>query len=435
MLKDFQEHIHTHFPILEATPFLIACSGGIDSMVLLDLCQQAKLTFGIAHCNFHLREEESNEDEAFLKQYAQHHNIPCYIKGFDTVSYGNQHKLNTQLAARELRYKWFLQLLQEYNYSKILTAHHADDNLETFLINLSRGSGIEGLTGIPEQTTTLARPLLPFSRAQIVSYAKERAIEWREDRSNKETKYVRNKIRHKIVPLLKEIEPNFLNQLSKSQTFLQQSADIAQRKIQEEKHRLFKEDGATYKIEVAALKKLKPLDGYLFGFFREYGFTEWSNVKTLLDAESGKEIYSKTHRLVKDRTHVILHPITIVDTDQYPIGENETVISVPIAMTINHVEAITHTASNILYIDQEALKYPLVVRKWKEGDYFYPFGMKGKKKLSKYFKDEKIDVVAKSEQWILCSGDAIVWVIGKRADDRFKVTPTTNKILKLEVNQ
>lgn len=414
------------------------------------------------------------------------------------------------MAARELRYTWFNKIMREYGYEILVTAHHADDNLETFLINLSRGTGIEGLIGIPEKTDTIARPLLAFSRAQITAYAQAENIEWREDNSNVETKYLRNNIRHKIVPLLKELNPDFLNKFGETQHFLSQTASIADDRLKNIKSTLFLMDigssndtgfstdygyssetglssdsgsssktgfstdsGRVVRIPIAKLLALSPLQGYLYGLFGEYGFTEWNDVENLLHAMSGKEVRSKTHRLIKDRDYLLLTEIPTAastmplesdalpsalntlpsipntldskrntppwpsagmdKTKEFSIEEGQRNVKTPLKIKISEVDVIGETGAHILYVSQKALKYPLTLRKWENGDYFYPLGMQGKKKLSKFFKDEKVDVLAKERQWLLCSKDAVVWVIGRRADERFKVLDNTQNILKFEL--
>ncbi len=361
------------------------------------------------------------------------------------MGYVDKHKVSVQMAARELRYAWFAEIMQKNGIKTLVTAHHADDNLETFLINLSRGTGIEGLIGIPEKKDNIARPLLPFSREQIEAYAHDNNIHWREDSSNSDTKYLRNNIRHRILPLLKALNPNFSGNFKNTQNYLSQTAAIADNHINQLRAAIFKKHeryvtkeknerkSEIVKIPITALSDLKPLQGYLYGLFNAYGFTEWNDVENLLTAMSGKEVRSQTHRLVKDRDFILLTEIKLNENHTYPIQENHSEIEKPVQMSIVKVDAIAETGSHILYVPKKALKYPLSLRKWEKGDYFCPFGMKGTKKLSKFFKDEKIDVIAKENQWLLCSDDAIIWVVGRRADERFKVTENTEEIIKFEL--
>ncbi len=431
MLQAFKEHIEKNFPDLFVQQSLLACSGGVDSVVLAHLCHNAGLNFSLAHCNFQLRGSESDKDEQLVRNLAKALDKNIHVIHFDTIGYMNKNKSTVQIATRNLRYQWFAKIMEENNIPTLMTAHHADDNLETFLINLSRGTGIDGLTGIPEKTPTISRPLLPFSRDEIKVYAISKGIQWREDGSNSETKYLRNNIRHNIVPLLKELHPTFLQNFKATQKRLVATSEIAADHIQKIKEDIFTDDGEMVKIEISVLKHLHPLKGYLFGLFKDYGFTEWNDVANLLSASSGKEIHSKTHRLVKDREFLLLSKFLPEDEQVFTIKENEAEVDYPISLHFQQVSKIGEQGKNVLFVDKETLKYPLRLRKWKKGDYFYPLGMQGKKKLSKFFKDEKVDVISKQRQWLLCSDDKIVWVIGRRPDERFKITDATNKIVKV----
>lgn len=434
MQNEFRKHIEEHFPELLQNKFLLACSGGLDSVVLAHLSNQCELDFSLAHCNFQLRGTDSDQDEQFVRELAKQLNKSLWVEHFNTKAYVNDHKVSVQMAARELRYDWFKDLMAKHQIKTLVTAHHADDNLETFLINLSRGTGLKGLSGIPAKTDMISRPLLPYSRVQLSEYAKENNIQWREDRSNAETKYLRNKIRHDIIPLLKETHPTFLHNFQTTQRNLQQIVAISDIHLSNLKKELFREDGEVVRISTEALLALDPIGAYMYGLFNAYGFTAWNDVVQLITAMSGKEIRSKTHRLLKDRDELILGKIEEEQINSYTIEETTTAIEEPVAMTITLVNNIGETGPDVLYIDKETLKYPLVLRKRQKGDYFYPLGMQGRKKLSKFFKDEKMDVFSKEKQWLLCSDTDIVWVVGKRLDNRFKITPRTKKILKITLN-
>lgn len=433
MLEKFKKHIIDHFPSLLKTPFLLACSGGVDSVILTHLCAQLKLDFSLAHCNFKLRGTESDKDEEFVQDLANKLSLKNYVTIFDTTDYVSKNKVSVQMAARELRYNWFADLIEKERYEIVVTAHQADDNLETFLINLSRGTGIDGLTGIPAKTKTILRPLLPFSREEILAYAKTNKIEWREDASNAETKYLRNKIRHHIVPHLKELHPTFLDNFKRTTSHLTNTATIAQHNIDQIKQKLFRHEGNTMKISIEKIKELKPVNAYLYPLFSDYGFTEWQDVAGLLTAMSGKEVRSKTHRLLRDRECLLLQSIKVSEEQVYQIQKGEEIIDTPISLRFTDVGIIEKTPNNCIFIDKDVLKHPLSIRKWQEGDILYPFGMKGKKKLSKFYKDEKMDVFSKERQWLLCSNDQIVWVIGKRADARFSVTEKTKNKLRIDL--
>ena len=437
MIEQFKSHISNKLSFLDNGRLLLAISGGIDSVVLTYLCHQLKLNIALAHCNFNLRGKESDADEDFVLQLADNLDLEVFIESFDTKSYAEERKLSIQMAARELRYHWFEELSEQLKFDYILTAHHADDNLETFLINLSRGTGLEGLTGIPEINDNIVRPLLEFSRQDIEDYAKRHKLKWREDISNASTKYVRNKLRHEVIPALKDINPQLLQNFKNTVNHLQDSKSIINDSIQNLISKgviILTETGM--QIDVSLIKTFKNPKAYLYYILNGYGFTEWNDVVNLLEAQSGKQVFSEQWRLIKDRNYLIL-------TERHSKGIQERIgidsewnnIEIPIGiLNFAKVEKIlTHNPDSI-YVDKDVLKFPLSIRKWQEGDYFYPYGMKGKKKLSKYFKDEKMSLVDKENIWLLCSGEDIVWVIGKRPDDRFKVTENTQQILKIELS-
>ncbi|QWX85060.1 tRNA lysidine(34) synthetase TilS [Cellulophaga sp. HaHaR_3_176] len=433
MLEEFKKHIDINFNNLKENHFLLACSGGVDSVVLVYLCRALNLNFSIAHCNFQLREKESDIDEDFVRKLAKKQNVGIHVTKFKTVDYMNLNKVTLQVGARELRYDWFNKIMAKYDIPTLVTAHHSDDNLETFIINLSRGTGVEGLTSIPEKTGFISRPLLYFSQDQILAYAKENAIEWREDKSNQETKYLRNKIRHKIVPLLKELHPTFLRNFSNTQSYLGETAQVLEQEIKKAKAFHFIKEGAITKINIESLNNLNPKQTYIYHFFKEYGFVDVQAVIDLMAAMTGKELLSSTHRLLKDRNYLLLQELSVEGSEVYFIQEGEKEIEIPVQLKIELISNVVTVDLNTIYTDVSSLKFPLIVRKWKFGDYFHPFGMKGVKKLSKFYKDEKYSRIAKEEQWLLCSEDNIVWVIGKRFDNRFRVTNQTKNILKFTV--
>jgi len=340
------------------------------------------------------------------------------------------------MAARELRYTWFTELAEQLKFDYILTAHHADDNLETFLINLTRGTGLEGLTGIPEINEKFVRPLLSFSSDVIEGYAKKNNIKWREDSSNKSVKYLRNRLRHQVIPILKEINPSLLqsfqttiNNLNESSVIIKNSIDVFLKKTIESI------DDNEVKFKISEFKKLNNQKPYLFESLKEFGFTEWNDIINLLDAETGKQVFSKTHRLIKNREHLLLSEINLVEKKSISIPKHVNKFKTPFGILfLDKVDALFGKHSNIIYVDNDILKFPLTIRKYKTGDIFYPLGMTGKKKVSKYFKDEKLSLLDKENTWLLCSGEDIVWVINRRADHRFRVTEKTKSILKIRLD-
>jgi tRNA(Ile)-lysidine synthase len=351
-------------------------------------------------------------------------NIPVFTTQFDTEAFAKDYKLSTQVAARELRYSWFYELIETKNFDYILTAHHADDNLETFIINLTRGTGLDGLTGIPEQNDRVIRPLLYFSREEILNYAQENNIEWREDSSNASNKY-----------LLKEINPNFLSAFQKTQSYLQESQEMVEDASIMIYQQVAKEAGDDIHFDLNQLKKLPNYKSYLYQWLNEFGFLAWKDIYDLVGGQSGKQVFSEEFRLLKNRETLILSPISEVNENQeYEINEGETEVNFPLNLKLCQVDDITIDSNKAIFVDAKKIHFPLVLRKWNEGDVFHPFGMNGKsKKVSKLFKDEKLSLIEKEKIWILCSDNQIVWVIGIRQDERFKIENTTNKILKIEL--
>lgn len=455
MIEAFKKHIDAHFSFFKDSRLLIAVSGGVDSVVLAHICHNIGLNVALAHCNFNLRGEESDKDEAFVLDLAENLDVEVFIQNFDTKVYAEENKCSIQMAARELRYDWFKELSHQLNFEYVLTAHHADDNLETFLINFTRGTGLNGLTGIPPLNENVARPLLPFSREAIAHFAKSSRIEWREDSSNSSRKYLRNKLRHEVVPILKGINPQLLDSFQNTLENLNDTADIVEESLNAVAKRAIDsidENHITFKI--SEFKKVNNPKAYMFEMFKDYGFTEWNDVVDLLDAETGKYVSSNTHKLTKHREFIILsscHPEWRLRLSK-PISESQNKSFVIDEVTLSKVkdkpieiitplgilffdeaDAIKDNTKSCIYVDKQKLKLPLELRLWKTGDVFYPLGLKGKKKVSKYLKDEKLTPNEKENTWVLTSNNDIVWVVGKRADERFKITDNTKQILKIEL--
>jgi tRNA(Ile)-lysidine synthase len=432
MLTKFQNHIITNFPFLLKSRFFIAVSGGIDSMVLVHLFQHFRFEFGLLHCNFKLRGDESDADMRFIHDYAEANNLQLKIGFFETEKIAKEMKVSIQVAARELRYQWFYEQMVENNVDFVATAHHLDDCLETFLINLSRGTGLEGLTGIPIQNDKIFRPLLPFSREEIEDYATKNNIKWREDSSNASDKYLRNKFRHDVIPILKEINPNFLVSFENTISHLKQTQSLAADASKSLYSKVVTKNENQISIDLLKLLKYENYKSYLFDWLQPFGFSDWTAVYDLIHAQSGKQVHSESHTLLKNRETLLLFPKQEITNDVvYWIQKGQNEVKFPLKLTFCNVDDISHEPTNTIFVEEETLQFPLLIRKWHEGDLFFPFGMNGKKKLSKFFKDEKFSLLDKSNTWLLCSDNQIVWVIGSRQDDRFKVTETTTRILKI----
>lgn len=435
MLEKLKNHLAESFPFLEQKKLFLAVSGGLDSLVLLHLFQQLPYEIAILHCNFQLRGLESFGDQNFVQEYADTNGIPLFFTQFDTTAFANDYKLSTQVAARELRYNWFYEQLETKNFDYVLTAHHADDNLETFLINLSRGTGLDGLTGIPPQNDSIIRPLLPFSRQEIENYAKEHHIQWREDSSNASDKYLRNKIRHNLIPILKELNPAFMSSFEKTQNYLQEAQTMVEDASIIVYQQVAKQEGDAIYFDLKQLKRLPNYKSYLYQWLNEFGFKAWDDVYDLVESQSGKQVFSTDYRLLKDRDSLILSPLNLENENQeYLIETPQEQINIPLNLSFSKVAEISIVSNTTIFVDEDKLQFPLVLRHWREGDSFKPFGMEGKsKKVSKLFKDEKLSLIEKENTWLLCSNNQIVWVLGIRQDDRFKIDNTTKNLLKIQI--
>lgn len=434
MRSKFLDILTRSYPNLQSSTLLVAVSGGVDSMVLVDLLKNCGISFVVAHCNFMLRGEESNQDAQFVEEYCTKYSIIQHSIAFDTTTYAQTHKQSTQIAARELRYHWFDQLMQENGYTHLATAHHLDDSLETFLINFTRGTGMEGLLGI-QQTDKIIRPLLSFTRDEILSYAKANGLVWREDSSNASDKYLRNKIRHHIIPTLKEINPTLLDNFNSTLTHLNQASGFAQEMATQVLSEWLEQKGDQQWLPILKLKSLTNYSYVLYQWLSDYGFTAWEDIYNLVDSQSGKQIFSPTHVLLKDRSHLILSAqAKMLDTESYFIDEDSTSGAIPISIRLQDVAMAEEDFNeNVIYVDKNLLNFPLQLQKWSEGDYFCPKGMGGKrKKVSKFFKDEKFTLFQKQETWILKSAGEVIWIVSHRQDERFTVKPNTRSILKIE---
>nr|WP_297307238.1 tRNA lysidine(34) synthetase TilS [uncultured Flavobacterium sp.] len=438
MLAEFQKHLNQKFPLLKDKKLLLAVSGGVDSMVLLDLFSRLDYNIAVAHCNFNLRGNESDLDEKLVDEYCLKNQIKFYGSSFDTKSYAMLHKQSIQIAARELRYNWFDELIENYKIDYLLTAHHLDDSVETFLINFIRGTGIDGLLGIPETNDKTIRPLLTFSREDIVNYANKNNILWREDASNATTKYLRNKIRHDIVPVFKEKNPDFLksfqqtvNNLSDVKALMEDASEIIKNEVSVVSE-------YELKIDVSKLKLNRNYKAYLHSWLKDYGFRAWNDIYDLVDARSGKIIYSENYILLKDRDYLILDQKKDKEIQEYYIFKENKLISYPISVIFGtfETESLNSNNKNLIFIDEDKLVFPLKLRRKQEGDFFFPYGMKGKKKVSKFFKDEKFSKFEKENTWILENGNKdIIWIIGHRMDERFKITELTKNKLQIKLSQ
>ncbi len=438
MLERFLEFVQKKQLFESYQKVLLAVSGGIDSMVLLNLFEKSGFEYGIVHCNFNLRGTESDGDEDFVRQQVLVHGVPAWFESFETEEYARLNGVSIEMAARELRYDYFEKIRLEHNYNYIATAHHLDDLIETFFLNLSRKTGIKGLTGIKEKTGNIIRPLLFADRQEIEEFARENFIGFREDSSNIEVVYQRNFLRHKILPLFQELNPSFKKNMLVSIENLKETEQVYLDYLSEEKEQVIQKDTEIIKIEIEALLKAKFPKVVLFEILAGFNFNSSVTEKIFksLSMDSGKQFYSKTHRAVKDRQSLFITPVDEKEERIYYIEEDDIEIFDPMDLTIEKTpsnEFVIIKSSQVACLDIDLLEFPLLIRKWQQGDYFQPLGMTGFKKVSDFFIDEKIPLHEKENTWLLCTGNKIVWIMGLRIDNRFKITSNTRQVLKIEI--
>jgi tRNA(Ile)-lysidine synthase len=440
VLKQFEINIKKNNLFTKTDKILVAFSGGVDSVVLCDLLFKAGYNFELAHCNFQLRENEANDDTAFCEDYAKSINSKCHTIYFNTKEYALTNKLSIQMAARELRYNWFKELISENGYTYLLTAHHANDNAETLFVNLTRGTGIKGLQGIPEKQNNIIRPLLFATKQDIIDYAGKNKIIFREDSSNQEVKYKRNFIRHQIIPELKKLNPALEETLNSSIHYFKQSAQIVAQFCEIKFNEMCKEENNLLKINISLLLKEAQKETLLFEWlhFKNFKASQIEQLANLLieDGSIGKQFESPTHELVVDRTDIIVKKKNSeILINEFHINSLTETNNLPFTLILEEINKVDFSQNkNEIFITVTDNLFPLTLRKWKIGDKFKPFGMTGFKKISDYFKDQKLTKFEKEDAWILESNAQIIWVVGYRMDDRFKVTDESIKILRITAN-
>lgn len=411
----------------------------MDSVVLADLLHKSGYKFDIAHCNFQLRGMEANEDSKFCENYAKSINTKIQLIRFNTSEYAKEKHLSIQMAARELRYNWFKELSEKYDYSHILTAHHANDNIETIFVNLIRGTGIKGLQGIPAKQRSIIRPLLFASKDEIITYAQKHNLNYREDSSNREVKYKRNFIRHQIIPELKKLNPGLEETLTTSIHYFKQSAEIIAQFASSKFKEICSEENHQLKIDISLLLKEPQKETLLFEWLHNKGFkaTQIEQLTESLKAEQpvGKQFSSATHQLVVDRKYILVQEQKSTELqNEYIISSIDYTSHLPINLKfeITNNTSIPSTANEIKIPYSESM-FPLVLRKWKQGDKFQPLGMMGTKKLSDFFKDQKFSLFDKENTWILANKEHIIWVVGYRMDERCRILEGGGRIMKISI--
>jgi len=414
---------------------LLAVSGGIDSMVMTHLSMRLGLDICIAHCNFGLRGDESDEDEVFVKEFAKRHNIPFFSSRFDTKSVASSDGLSIQMAARELRYKWFEEIRLSNQISVIALAHNLNDNIETFLINLIRGTGIAGLSGIKPRNGNLVRPLLFATRFEIKEYCDKYEVKFREDSSNSDTKYTRNKIRHLIVPVLRQINPSFENTIEETIGRVTDINEIYSEQIVRIRESVIKDQKNFQLVKITELLALTPLNTILFELFRSYGITKpmIPEFIKLTGSHSGSQLLTSTHRFIRNRDDIIINRLETVSETESVFSNIDDLVSGYANGKITFAPCDKNFAipkkASVTCISLNKLKFPVTIRGWKAGDTFYPLGMNRKKKLSDFFIDSKFSIPQKEKALIMESAGKIACIIGVRTDNRFRITKATTKCL------
>jgi tRNA(Ile)-lysidine synthase len=459
LIEKFISNNNTQHLFQKKDRLLIAVSGGADSVVLCELCYRAGLSFEIAHCNFQLRGEESERDENFVRSLAEKYRVEVFVKRFDTNAYAENNKVSIQVAARELRYAWFDKLLKDTSSPKpetsnpkphtsnlkpetsyLLTAHHANDNIETVMMNFFKGTGITGLRGILPKQGNIIRPLLFAKKEEILSFIEQNHLSYVEDSSNSSDKYTRNYFRHQLIPSVQkvfpQVEDNLINNIERfreTDLLFQQSIQLIRKKLLEQK-------GKEVHIPVFKLLKLVPLKTIVYEIIKDFGFTahQTDEVINLLKSESGKYISSSTHKIIKNRNWLIIAPVNTLEAGHILIEENTREVEfengkLKLKRYANS-DAELSVAKDIATIDLDNVAFPLLLRKWRQGDYFYPLGMQKKKKLSRFFIDQKLSITDKEKIWVIESNKKIIWIVGKRIDDRAKIRQSTKNILEIRID-
>ena len=414
-------------------PVLVGLSGGADSVALLSVLVRLGYACVALHCDFHLRGEESERDAAFARTFAESLGVPFYQTDFDTVAYAREHHLSIEMAARALRYAWFEELRERLGAQAIAVAHHRDDSVETVVMNLIRGTGIRGLTGIRPRNGFVVRPLLCVSRADIVAWLENQGIRYVTDSTNLSDAYTRNFIRLNVLPLLERINPSVREAIARSAEHLSAVASVYAYEIARAREEVIVSEGC---LSIEALCRFPAPEAILYELLKEYGFSRWVSAEVFdaLRKESGKVFYSKTHRLLKDRAYLWIVPLEReAEKTSFLLDPSREIYREPVGLTFRELPITPDLKKKknrrFAYFDADKLRFPLTLRKWREGDWFVPFGMKGRQKLSDYFSDHKFSRIEKEKAWLLCSGDAIIWLIGERADNRFRIDSGTKRVL------
>ena len=437
LLKEFQHYIKDENLFQQKDKLLLAVSGGVDSVVLCELCKQAGYDFVIAHCNFQLRGEESDRDEKFVNALGKKYTAEVLVKKFNTEKFAAENKLSIQVAARELRYYWFHELVESSVATYVVTAHHANDNIETMLMNFFKGTGINGLKAILPKQGKIVRPLLFAKKEDLLAFARDNKLDFAEDSSNASDKYTRNYFRNQLFPDLQKVFPQVEENLAGNLQRFREIEMLYQQSIGLHKKKLMEQKGNEIHIPVLKLQKTEPLHSIVYEIIKDFGFTahQTDECIALLQSETGRYIQSTTHRIFKNRNWLIISPNETTEAANILIEQEGKIAFVPGDLDIKSLPQTSNlkpqTSNNIAQLDAAGIKFPLLLRKWKKGDYFYPLGMDKKKKISRFLTDQKLSLTQKENTWVIEMNKKIIWVVGLRIDNRFKITGSTKNILQI----
>ncbi|GAA0561365.1 tRNA lysidine(34) synthetase TilS [Chitinophaga japonensis] len=439
LLTGLREYITRERLFAAGQPLLLAVSGGADSVAMTHLFHKAGVPFAIAHCNFQLRGTESERDEQFVRQLAETYKAPLYTTRFDTAAYMEQHRVSLQVAARELRYQWLEDTRAAEGYAWIATAHHMQDNVETVLMNFCKGTGLAGLHGILPVQGKIIRPLLFAQKEELLAYINEQGLSFVEDSSNITDKYTRNFFRHRVLPPILEAYPAAVPHMAGTIERVREAELLYQEAVTRHKKKLLVQQGNTFMVPVLKLQQTAPLHTIAYELFREFGCSpaQVSQVLELLQSESGRYVATATHRIIRNRQWLLITPLAQQEAAVIVIEKEQSHVHAAgghLKLRIQDRAALGSipAAVNVACLDSKHIRYPLLLRRWKQGDYFYPLGMAKKKKLSRFFIDQKLSLPQKDNVWVLESAKRVVWVVGMRIDDRFKITEGTQEVLCLE---
>ncbi|HLX92399.1 MAG TPA: tRNA lysidine(34) synthetase TilS [Puia sp.] len=451
LLAEFVDFVSREQLFTQEDRILIAVSGGVDSIVLCELCHLAGYDFDIAHCNFQLRAAESGRDEDFVINLANKYGRNIHLKRFATGEYAAKNKLSIQAAARNLRYNWFEEIIRSFTppirqatshstqRSIIATAHHMNDSVETMLMNFFKGTGIAGLHGILPKQGHIVRPLIFSRKERLIDFATNAGLKWVEDSSNETNDYERNRLRHSIIPMIEEIYPGAINRLAETTLRIREVELVYLQAIETIKKSMLEKKGIEFHIPVRKLKKSVPVKTILFEIIGDFGFSsgQLADAVNLLNSETGRYIRSDTHRLIRNRDWLIIAPnegpqrLSIIEAPGiWPVTVGQLKVE---QITSEKIDISMNAELLSVFLDAKEIEFPLIFRNWRQGDYFYPLGMRKKKKVARFLIDNKLSKTTKENVFVLESKKRILWVIGMRIDERFKITPRTKRILNIEM--